>query len=411
MIELLTTNHLETILNLFEETQNEVKIISPFLTLSMVETLCDSVKIKGVSCAFITRLYLEDVVKKANSIDALERMLEAGIKVYLVRKLHTKLYLFDGKSAILGSANFTNGGFRSNVELSLLLSGQDQVTRELQDYFDDMARELDAAPEGVLTPDIISDARKLYEKHYHSRKHMTSGVTYSGKMYGALLGKNKKDLSPDEIEKELKACEGERDLVRDLFKQQEQSEQVLYGHTIWLKFVGEGNDRFLPDERYTPVSFPLDGGTAYLANYPYKVAVRDGDEIYFAALSTDSHGRQQPIIVGRGHLVEFSPDNFASEPMVRKYDWMCRFPWYCIVKDCEFLDTVIKNGVPMDEIWDALGSDTYAISFGKQEDISAVTRKHHRKAHIKLSGNAKELIDKKFDGRAAQFGLMKYPAQ
>ena len=41
MIELLTNNHLDKILDLFDGVQKEVKIISPFLTMSMAEKLCE----------------------------------------------------------------------------------------------------------------------------------------------------------------------------------------------------------------------------------------------------------------------------------------------------------------------------------------------------------------------------------
>lgn len=57
---------------------------------------------------------------KANSIDAIEMMMNAGIKVYALKGLHTKLYLFDDNVGIVGSANFTSGGFISNFELSLM---------------------------------------------------------------------------------------------------------------------------------------------------------------------------------------------------------------------------------------------------------------------------------------------------
>ena len=48
-------------------------------------------------------------------------------------------------------------------------------------------------------------------------------------------------------------------------------------------------------------------------------------------------------------------------------------------------------------VWEALGSDTYIASFGRNEDIPSVGRKHYQKAHIRLSGNAKEFTDHQFD--------------
>ena len=68
----------------------------------------------------------------------------------------------------------------------------------------------------------------------------------------------------------------------------------------------------------------------------------------------------------------------------------------------------IEKGIPMDEIWDKLGSDTYISSFGKNESIADVAKKHHQKAHIRLSGNAKEYIDKRLNELEKQYGVIEY---
>ena len=40
--------------------------------------------------------------------------------------------------------------------------------------------------------------------------------------------------------------------------------------------------------------------------------------------------------------------------------------------------------------------------------IPAVSRKHYQKAHIRLSGNAKQYIDKRLDTLFEQFGTIHY---
>lgn len=68
----------------------------------------------------------------------------------------------------------------------------------------------------------------------------------------------------------------------------------------------------------------------------------------------------------------------------------------------------VEDGVPMDEIWDELGSDTYISSFGKNENISNVAKKHYQKAHIRLSGNAKDYIDRRLDELEKKHGVIEY---
>lgn len=406
MIELLTNNHFERILDLFDSVKGKIKIISPFLTMSMAEKLCEVIRQRKVSCRFITRFYLEDMISKANSMDALELMLDSGIRVYLAKGLHTKLYLFDHDSAILGSANFTNGGFKSNLELSLLLTEREMMA-ELHAYFDRLAEALDRAEEGRLTKELLSRARSRYSALYSSKK--DKGSTRSTQMYGAALDKKSVFSSTDDLLKELQTCDGEEDLVCALFKETERAGQIRYPHTIWLKFDGEGNDRLAGDEPFPMTVVTKAGHTLCLVNYPFKAgAVKDGDEVYFAGLTTDKKGKHQPVIIGRGHLAGFRDQNEASEEMIRQYPWMTRFPWYCVITDCEVIDAPLKEGIPMDAVWDALGSDTYIASFGRGEDIMAVGRKHYQKAHMRLSGNAKQYIDKKLDQLKAVHGVIHY---
>lgn len=407
MIELLTNNHFDKILDLFDGTRREIKIISPFLTISMAERLCEAAENNQISCSFITRFYLEDMISKANSLDALELLINHGIQVYIVKKLHTKLYLFDDDSAILGSANFTNGGFKSNIELSLLLSEEESVIEELHSYFDSMAEQLKKAENGILTLDMISEAKRSYADLFASKK--GAGKIRSTLIYGASLDKWNDLTKTSDIWNELDQCEGEEDLVCTLFKEAERVEQIKYPFNIWLKFSGEANDRLAGDEPFPMIDFTENGRTLYLCNYPFRVrSIQDGDEIYFAGLTTDKNEKKQPVIAGRGHLAGFSDQNFASEDMRQQYDWMEQYPWYCIITDCEIIDAPLKECVRLDSVLAALESDTYLASFGRHEDIAAVARKHYQKAHIRLSGNAKQYIDNRLEELKTQYGVIRY---
>ena len=414
MIELLTNNHLDKILDLFDSVENKVNIISPFLTMSMAEKLCDVKGKKNLTCTFITRIYLEDLLAKANSLDALELMVDKGITVYAVKRLHTKLYLFDDANAVMGSANFTTSGLKRNIELSLLLSKEPSVSDKLQDYFEEMVAAIKQSGDGTVTKAMLEEIRKRYTLAFDSRKRAqpSDKANYNRIMYGAILNDMDRRKLKDNPDAELAECANETDPIYDLFKPLDRAEQIKYPFTIWLKFDGNGNDRIAGDGAFPMTSVEINCKTAYLSNYPFKVhSVKDGDEVYLAAISTDSHGKNQPLIVGRGHLAGFIEENRVTEAMVQKYSWMTRYPWYCVITDCEVLDTAVSNGVPMDSVWDKLGADTYIASFGRNEDIAAVARKHHKKAHIRLSGNAKDYIDKELDVLKNKYGTVKYRSE
>lgn len=162
-MEVLTNNHFEKILDLFDGVKHNIKIISPFISESMAKKLCDVVKNGNIACTFITRFYLEDMFAKANSIDAIQMMMDAGIDVYALKGLHTKLYLFDDTYGVLGSANFTAGGFKSNVELSLLLNNDDGILNELHSYFYDLLSKIKQSKEGLITKEVLDSAREKYK--------------------------------------------------------------------------------------------------------------------------------------------------------------------------------------------------------------------------------------------------------
>ena len=407
MIEILSNNHFEKIMDLFDSAKQSIRIVSPFLTKSMTDKLCRVVADQHISCTFITRLYIEDLVAKANSIEALSDMLSAGLDVLAVKGLHAKLYIFDDSSAVVGSANFTSSGFKSNIELSLLIQDEPELLQEIIAYFDSFSTKVASHPEAHLSNSVLEDAQKRYLAHWSEKK--SSGIIRSGKMYGASLDKKSAFSSTSDLTKELDDARKDNDLIFSLFRETEKQEQIHFPQTIWMKLSGAADDRLQPDEPLPMSCVDLNGKKIYVSNYPFKVqSIKDGDEIYMAALTTDLKGRNQPVIVGRGHLRSFDDSNYILPKWVEEYPWMDRYPWYAVINDCKIVDASVNKGIPMDSVWEALGSDTYLSSFGRSEDIASVAKKHYQKAHIRLSGNAKVFIDKRLDSFFEQYGCIDY---
>lgn len=404
MIEILTDNHYDKIMDVFEATQKKIKIVSPFLSMNMAKKLCDIVNNHNVECTFITRFYLEDIFAKANNIDAIELMMNSGIQVYALKGLHTKLYLFDDNVGVVGSANFTSGGFVSNFELSLMAIEETILLSDLHTYYDEMVDKLKNSDEGIITSKILADARMKYKSLLDNKK-LDNGTT-SIYMYGAELDKKKLD-SVDKKLAEVKSSVGDKDIMLEVFR--ENVEEIKYDYTIWLKFDGEGSDRLNPNEEFPMVDVMLDGKKVYIENYPYKVgAIKDGDKVYLAAITTDTKGKNQPVIVGSGTMRGFTEKNYVQPLWIQKHDWMERYPYYCVLQEAKVLNTGVANGIPLSAIWDELGSNTYAASFGKNQTLVEVARKHYQKAHMRLSGNAKNYIDAKLAELEDKYGVIEY---
>ncbi|SCY45773.1 PLD-like domain-containing protein [Pseudobutyrivibrio sp. AR14] len=408
-MELLTDNHYEKILDLFDSVEQEIKIISPFLSMPLAEKLVRVVSKKHINCVFVTRFYLEDMFAKANSIDAIKLMMDAGIEVYALKGLHTKLYLFDNTAAIIGSANFTTGGFASNIELSILFN-EKSLINEVHAYFNNLLEQILETGEGKMTYEVLDSAKEKYDSLLSLKKSKGTRNTY---MYGASLDRKTRFETTQAIVDELDKCSTENnDVVSNMFKESSNREKVINDFTAWLKLEGSGENRLNPEEKYYTNVVILNGEKVYPLNYTASKkpsSVKNGDVAYIAPLSCDKKGKNQPIIVGKGRLRAFDNGNDATlyPDWIKKYPWMEeKYPWYCLMKEHFVLDTQIENGIPLQEIWDRFGSDTYESSFGKEEPYVEVAKKHYEKCHIRLSGNAAEYIDARLEELKKKYGVI-----
>ena len=235
------------------------------------------------------------MIAKANRLDAIQIMMDSGIEVYVLKGLHTKLYLFDDNNGVLGSANFTAGGFISNVELSIHFEKESKILSELNQYFDSLLEKMAQCEEYVITKEMIAHARELYKSLVAGKKQ--SKTTRSVLMYGASIEKKTKFETTDSKIADLDTCIGELDKVHELFRQTEIADQIYYDYNVWLKFSGESDNRLVATEELPMTDVMLSGKKVYLSNYPFNVySVKNNDEIYFAALTTDLKGKNQPVI-------------------------------------------------------------------------------------------------------------------
>ena len=134
MIKTIQEHWLQNFKNELKNT-TEICIVSPFITDNIVKHLIDN--FKGKTIKVITRYNLNDFRKGVSSLTAIERLLKNKAQIKGVMGLHSKLYLFDNKSVIITSANFTNGGFFNNKEFGIL-SDEKNTIEESQSYFNEL---------------------------------------------------------------------------------------------------------------------------------------------------------------------------------------------------------------------------------------------------------------------------------
>jgi phosphatidylserine/phosphatidylglycerophosphate/cardiolipin synthase-like enzyme len=86
-----------------------IRLISPFIKAGALRRFLSP---KPTSLQVITRFNLQDFADGVSDITALRMLLDAGASVRGVKNLHSKLYLFGSKRAIVTSANLTEAAWR-----------------------------------------------------------------------------------------------------------------------------------------------------------------------------------------------------------------------------------------------------------------------------------------------------------
>jgi HKD family nuclease len=120
-----------------------IVLCSPFLTTAGIKPLLNRFKRKDkVNLDVISRFDEVEWLTGVTEPEVFEELFRLSekkkwdIKIWLVDSLHSKVILIGNKVAIVGSANITGGGFESNHELGVLISGSkvDTVRKRIEDY-------------------------------------------------------------------------------------------------------------------------------------------------------------------------------------------------------------------------------------------------------------------------------------
>lgn len=421
MIEIVTDEHYDVITSFFEETQEEIKIISPFLSKKTAELLCDAAK-KGINCSFVTRFYLQDFLDGSNTIDGLQNMLNAGVRLYALIGLHTKLYLFDSEDAIVGSANFTESGLSRNIELSIHISEEEAVDN-LQEYFDDIVTRVAAVEEGKITQEMLDDYKVRFQKQKESKSKLDGGIHIVTTVRGAALDRRAKQIKedPNEAFKEIEDNTSER--ISDPVYSALGGEISVLSHkslrNIILKFSASSKSRADGNKPMEMEPFVDEGKTVYISNFSeasLKSAktVEEGDETFFCVHSYDKNGKSCPLIVGKGIFRAFQSSNDArKKDWINQNQWLKDYPIYCVIAEAKVIDAPVNCGIPLRELVEALGYKTYMHTRNNPDKypIERVAKSHGQRAMLGLSPEAKSYLDEKLEVLGNQYGWKKYKSE
>ena len=354
-IKLITNNHDIVIKNHIKNSKKSIKIISPFISFQSLDFIKDS----NADITIITRFSLEDFAKGSSSIDCLSELLNSNnVKIYAMKDLHTKLYIFDDNTAILGSANFTDGGLNRNVELSVEFA-QNTILEEVIEYFNDS---LKSAKDNRITKELILKYKNKYDFKQTTKENSDSYDGFS-------------DIFPtNEVSGENKY-------------------QVIRTRTIDdlnlsdVGYIVLGNGKVIPcnSQKECLVKFIIEVGKYYPQILEQILQDNDGNRF----ISTNPLNFIDPRAVGKNIFLETNNDSLESKYIIKKTIILLK-------NNAGFFHFCKKNDVKINDVKENTTTSIY-VKESLIENIDAVIKesvKNIKKYKIADVGCYRKLIDK-----------------
>jgi HKD family nuclease len=364
MVEIIHNNWLDFFLRELKDTK-QVLIISPFITRNIVDHLLDNRVDAEVK--LITRFNLNDFRARVSSLSALKKLVDVKVEIKGIQGLHSKVYIFDSKSVIIGSANFTSGGFFSNYEFGVLSKEADTVKKSIE-YFNSLWK-LDT--ESLTTEKINSWKEELESATPHMQPESLSD-------YG------KKATVTESDDKQY--------IIKFFGKTEHREglsftsrEEIEGSHCHWaLTFSGRRG----PNRNGRPRKY------------------RDGDIVYMARML---EGRDYAIF-GKGIALRHVDErDVASEEDIEEIDWKEEWPVYIRVYNTEFIDGTMADCPKFSEFFNELKYDcfptTQAYHARGIENINPWDSLRQQ-ADIKLSEIGAEWVEAKFQEAKQRCGAV-----
>jgi len=389
-IELIKEKHGSEVNYCFSQTKEEIKIISPFLGENTCKRLSELVLTKNIKCQIITRFCREDFIRRANSLDGLEHLINCGVQAFALKHLHSKLYLFDADIAIITSANFTYGGLVSNFELGIKVDNEDNIIDECNNYFMDLWNRIEEynienpQKSGKITLSMIDDERNMINKFINSRDQKAINLP-NNFIQGADL-----------------AISTTKDFIENILNEKNVIDERIIGG--WIKFEADADNRQDGNEKYFDFKKGYTKDKTFFPKRPR--SIEHLHKIYIAVVSYDRHGHEVPIIVGRTFSLGFELNNKIEKNNTGWENWMEQYPYYIQLKNGEFFDGPIKEGIPMYEIYKDIGNKTFPNTYNMELiTFEELRQRHYRRDKIRITVDVEKYLDRKLEILFKKYGV------
>jgi HKD family nuclease len=343
--------------HVFEEEiakSNRLKFISPFLGETTINVLLK--EFTGNAFQLVTRFKQEDFAIGVSSIRALKKLIKRDVQIYGYKGLHSKVYIFDERAAVVTSANLTEGGLENNEECGVYITEKEQITQFIS-YFN----ELKATNESPLTIDECEKWEREIEE-IKRKNDFEKPNTKEFKDYGAEPG---------------------------LF-----NPNVNY----FLKFLGHSGHRV--GSKFSTKEEIDRALCHYALGFPRKSrpkSVKDGDVIFICRMT---HTPNDNMIFGRAIAKAFRyNEDMASKEEIENRPWMEKWPSLLKVFDAKFIDGQMSEMISLHSLMEELKYLTFSSTkenYEKGDGNLVPSKSIMQKAYIQLTKEAALWLEKRF---------------
>ncbi|GHB04770.1 hypothetical protein GCM10009069_29190 [Algimonas arctica] len=367
------------------QAEGRLRIVSPFVKLKAAKILIDAVRPSDIQV--ITRYNLEDFYKGVSDIEALEFLISQGAEVQGISKLHSKLYIYGDKHALVTSANLTCGGMQTNFEFGCGLD-DGALIASCHDYFDCLWDE----NEPILSYDNTNEWKDVVE-----RKKVAGGSKKPGDG----------DALPD-LGRQLTTQKPPNPSVPTSQNDQPEFLENPLEFQSFVKFLGEGTNRVLRSR--TTFEELESSGAHWSLGYPNSKTPRqpqDGDVMFVSRMVSDPN---DIIIFGRALSIAHDEVRDVATPEdIAVHDWRSIWGKYIRVYDAEFLDGEIGGGVSLRELEAKFGPNTYMSTqrnliegHGNLNPLKA----YQQAPGVQLTDVAYEWLNQRFEEQKTHHGII-----
>ena len=156
-------------IDILSRTKKELFISSPFINVTGVKILSNSIHTKfSINIFLLTNLTTQNIINKSNEPSALLELYKQfdQIRISSLGKLHAKVYIVDNEIGIITSANLTSGGLINNFEYGILIDDKNVISTIKEDMLKYYS--LGNIFDKNLLKKINKESEKLYKIKYET---------------------------------------------------------------------------------------------------------------------------------------------------------------------------------------------------------------------------------------------------